>query len=61
MRTRSALAFALLAAIALAAVTEPVADSNAPEQATPRLLDLQEEPMLYIVDPAIEEGVLSRG
>ena len=26
----------------------------------PRLLDLQEEPMLYIVDPAIEEGVLTR-
>ena len=26
-----------------------------------RLLDLQEEPMLYIVDPAIEEGVLTRG
>lgn len=25
-----------------------------------RLLDLQEEPMLYIVDPAIEEGVLTR-
>ncbi len=26
----------------------------------PRLLNLQDEPMLYIVDPAIEEGVLTR-
>ncbi len=25
-----------------------------------RLLNLQDEPMLYIVDPAIEEGVLTR-
>jgi hypothetical protein len=26
----------------------------------PRLLNLQDEPMLYIVDPAIEEGVQTR-
>ncbi len=40
MRTLGVPAFALLAVVALATVSEPVADSNAPKQAPPRLLDL---------------------
>ncbi|MEW6749911.1 MAG: HD domain-containing phosphohydrolase [Candidatus Latescibacterota bacterium] len=39
-------------------VVEVLIDSRQQRLSPPRRLDLQDEPMLYIVDPAIDEGVL---
>jgi hypothetical protein len=37
---------------------EILLDSRGRLQPSPRQIVLEEEPMVYIVDPAIEEGVL---